>query len=211
MFLVRKPDRDYIDRFLGQQSSSEFSYPFVGLSKEGKAPPGFVIDHNRTILGRGEEVWNRGIQGIRSWQMFNFDWVQLAWPTSPISIGSTVGVLVKHLGFFSLNTSRIVYLVDESGPTKRFGFAYGTLLEHGESGEERFTVEWRPDDTVLYDLFAFSRPANAMVKLGRPFARHLQRRFAADSMAAMKRFVHKDNVIKHEGVSIVRVRPTRQL
>jgi uncharacterized protein (UPF0548 family) len=25
---------------------------------------------------------------------------------------------------------------------RRFGFAYGTLAQHAESGEERFTVEW---------------------------------------------------------------------
>jgi uncharacterized protein (UPF0548 family) len=27
------------------------------------------------------------------------------------------------------------------GPVRRFGFAYGTLPDHVESGEERFTVE----------------------------------------------------------------------
>jgi hypothetical protein len=33
-------------------------------------------------------------------------------------------------------------VVDEDGPIKQFGFAYGTPTEHAESGEERFTVEW---------------------------------------------------------------------
>jgi alpha-ketoglutarate-dependent taurine dioxygenase len=43
-------------------------------------------------------------------------------------------------------------------PVRRFAFAYGTLAEHAESGEERFQVEWREDDSVWYDILAFSRP-----------------------------------------------------
>jgi hypothetical protein len=41
----------------------------------------------------------------------------------------------------------------------RYGFAYGTLPEHAEAGDERFAVELRPEDeTVWYDIYAFSRP-----------------------------------------------------
>jgi uncharacterized protein (UPF0548 family) len=69
---------------------------------------------------------------------------------------------------------------------KRFGFAYGTLAEHAESGEERFTVEWdRDEDTVWYDILAFSRPRNSLARLGYPLSRLLQKRFAKDSKAAM--------------------------
>ena len=61
-------------------------------------------------------------------------------------------MLVHHLGFFSLNACRIVYRGDNDAGNKRFGFAYGTLEEHAESGEERFTVEWnRANDKVCDD------------------------------------------------------------
>ena len=84
-----------------------------------------------------------------------------------------------------MNVSRIVYVIDEE---TRFGFAYGTLPHHVEAGEERFLVGWdREDDTVWYDILAFSRPANLLVRLGNPVARRLQRRFARDSLQAMKR------------------------
>lgn len=80
--------------------------------------------------------------------------------------------------------------MDEEGPVKRFGFAYGTLSEHAESGEERFTVEWHEqDDAVWYDILAFSRPQQLLARLGYPFARRLQKRFARDSAAAMLRAV----------------------
>ena len=69
---------------------------------------------------------------------------------------------------------------------KRFGFAYGTLTEHAESGEERFTVEWnRDDDKVWYDILAFSRPRQMPARLGYPFSRSLQRKFANASKVAM--------------------------
>lgn len=127
---------------------------------------------------------------IRTWQMFRMPWVRLYWPTAPIQVGTDVAVSVRHFGFCSLNVCRIVYVVDEVRPNDKFGFGYGTLEEHAESGEERFTVEWiRADDSVWYDILAFSRPKKTLAKLGYPASRYLQRKFAEDSKAAMHRFV----------------------
>src|SRR5262249_51861973 len=83
-----------------------------------------------------------------------------------------------------------VYVVDDEGPVQRFGFAYGTLPGHAESGEERFTVEGHEqDDAVWYDILAFSRPQQLLARWGYPFARRLQKRFARDAAAAMRRAV----------------------
>ena len=118
--------------------------------------------------------------------MFNMPWLRLYWPTTRIEVGATVAILVEHFGFYSLNAARIVYVVDDQGPTCRYGFAYGTLTEHSERGEERFTVEWnRSDGNVWYAILAFSRPQKALAKLGFPMSRMLQRRFAEASKAAM--------------------------
>lgn len=112
--------------------------------------------------------------------------MNLRWPSAPIQIGTDVAVSVHHFGFYSLNACRIVYVIDEEGPVKRFGFAYGTLAEHAESGEERFTIEWnRDDDKVWYDILAFSRPRRTLAKLGYPLSRLLQRRFAEGSKTSM--------------------------
>ena len=97
-------------------------------------------------------------------------------------------MLARHYGFWSLNTARIVYLVEESGEVERFGFGYGTLPGHGERGEERFSVEWRREDgSVHYDVLAFSRPKHPLAWIGYPFVRSLQRRFARDSRREMVR------------------------
>jgi uncharacterized protein (UPF0548 family) len=85
----------------------------------------------------------------------------------------------------------VVYVVDEHGPlVRRAGFAYGTLPDHVERGEERFLVEMDPSDgRVWYDILAFSRPRHALVRASFPVARMLQKRFARDSMAVMKSVV----------------------
>jgi uncharacterized protein (UPF0548 family) len=191
MFLLKKPTEDEIRSFISSQSDQKFSYHETGASRNG-APTGFVVDHNHIRLGEGEKTFNHAQSAIRRWEMFNLGWVQLFWPDTPIEIGSTVGVLAHHFGLWSLNACRIVYLIDEDGPVRRYGFAYGTLAEHAESGEERFMVEWRrDDDSVWYDLFAFSRPNQLLSIAGFPVARFLQKRFAKDSKQAMIRAVTK--------------------
>jgi uncharacterized protein (UPF0548 family) len=99
-------------------------------------------------------------------------------------------VMGQAIGIWRLNACRIVYVVDEAGATSKFGFAYGTLPGHVESGEERFLVEWdRGDDAVWYDILAFSRPNHILPRLGYPFVRVLQKRFGRDSAASMFRAV----------------------
>jgi uncharacterized protein (UPF0548 family) len=185
LFRLTAPPEDEIRRFISKQKNSGFSYPEVGASAT-TAPPGYSVDQNRIRLGRGEVTWQRAVEAIRAWKMFNMPWVNLHWTSAPILVGTDVAVSVHHFGFYSLNACRIVYVVDEEGTVMRFGFAYGTLTEHAESGEERFTVEWnRDDDSVWYDILAFSRPRQMLAKLGYPLSRLLQKRFAEGSKAAM--------------------------
>lgn len=185
MFSLTAPSEDEVRRFISKQKESGFSYREVAES-DSAIPSGYKVDHNRIQLGRGEDTWQRAVQAIRAWKMFSMPWVNLHWPSAPILVGTDVAVSVLHFGFYSLNACRIVYTVDEEGSVNRFGFAYGTLAEHAESGEERFTVEWkRADDTVWYDILAFSRPRQMLAKLGYPLSWLLQKRFAEGSKAAM--------------------------
>ena len=188
MYFLSKPDPDEIRTFLSAQKAQSFSYGHVGASR-GRLPRGYTTDHNRIRLGEGVEVFARAVKAIRQWKMFDMPWIQLCWPDAPIEEGTTVAVLVSQLGFWSLNASRIVYVIDENGSDKKFGFAYGTLVQHAERGEERFSVEFHSkDQSVWYDVCAFSKP-NLLARLAYPFARSLQKRFAADSKLAMQRAV----------------------
>ena len=173
MLFLYEPSKDRIDRFLSSQSGHSFSYREVGASRNG-SPSGYNVDHNRVRLGEGEETYSRAISAVRRWTMFHIGWVRLFRTDTPIEAGSNVCVLARHFPFWSLNACRIVYVIGEDGPVKRFGFAYGTLSDHIECGEERFTVEWNlEDNSVWYDLFAFSRPNHILAFAGYPLARAL--------------------------------------
>ena len=186
MFLFKEPSRDDIRHSLDSQKSLSFSYTEVGASREGVAPPGYVADRYRVRLGEGQEAYARAVEALREWRQFDLGWVRLLPPGVALEEGVTVGVLAWHYGFWSLNPARIVYLVEETGDVERFGFGYGTLPGHAERGEERFSIEWnREDESVYYDVFAFSMPRHILAWLGFPFVRMLQRRFARDSKKAM--------------------------
>ena len=181
MFLIREPGQDIVQAFLDGQRDRPFSCADIGATRNG-APAGFNVDHNRARLGETRATFERAKIAVRRWKMFAMPWISLYSPGAVIEVGSTVAVMVSHLGFYSLNAARIVYVIDEPD---RFGFAYGTLPDHSEIGEERFLVEMLPDGSIWYDLFAFSRP-RGLAKLAYPLARRLQRRFAVDSMRAMQ-------------------------
>ena len=189
MFLLREPTTAAIERFLNAQREQTFSYSEVGASRK-QSPAGYDVDHNRALLGSGAESFTRAIAAIQSWQMFNLGWCQVYPPDATIKVGTTVAIIIKHFGFWSLNACRIVYLIKEQGAVQRYGFAYGTLPQHGEVGEERFSVELRQEDnSVWYDLYAFSTPGPLLAKIGYPLSRMLQKRFARESKMAMVRAV----------------------
>lgn len=190
--LLHEPTTREVEAFLEAQSGSGFSYPEVGATRKG-APPYYKVDHNRVRLGTGEEAFQLAIAAMRQWKMFDLDWVRIAWPGAPLREGTTVAVVARTAGFWSLNACRIVYTLDElDGRMRRFGFAYGTLQDHAEMGEERFSVELhRADGSVWYDIFAFSRPRLWLAQIGYPLTRVYQRRFARDSKAVMARTVAK--------------------
>jgi uncharacterized protein (UPF0548 family) len=188
VLLLTKPSPDRVRGFIESQRGQPFSYPEQGATRE-RVPHGYTVDHNRIQLGRGAAVFARAVEAFERWKMFETGWIDLCWPDTPIRVGSTVAVVARHYGFWSLNASRVVYVVDHRGAHSRFGFAYGTLPDHAETGEERFTVELRPgDETVWYEIYAFSRP-KGLARIGYPFSRRLQKRFARDSKEAMRRAV----------------------
>jgi hypothetical protein len=91
------------------------------------------VDHNRVRLGDGEVVFVRASAALYAWKMFDLGWVRILPHGAPAGVGTTVAVLAQHIGFRSLNFSRVVYEVSgEEGGVRKLGFAYGTLLEHDE-------------------------------------------------------------------------------
>lgn len=198
MFSIREPAEAGILDFIADQSALPFSYAEVGATREGVPPEGYAVDRYRVRLGEGEEAYRRSVETLRGWRQFDLGWAGILPRGAPLEVGTTVSVLANHYGFWSLNSARVIYLVESTDRAERFGFAYGTLPGHGEKGEERFVVERdRESGAVHYDLLAFSRPNHPLAWLGYPFARALQRRFARDSKRAVVEAVARGSV--HHG------------
>jgi uncharacterized protein (UPF0548 family) len=141
-------------------------------------------------------MYERACEAIRRWQMFPESIAQLHGRDQPPRPGLVVGVLYRVwlVPLWVLFPARVVYVVDEAAETEagnvhRYGFAYGTVADHPERGEERFQVEWHAaDDRVYYDLVAIAQPAHWLAKLGYPYTRYEQSRFrrlSGRSMASL--------------------------
>jgi uncharacterized protein (UPF0548 family) len=182
MFRITEPaERDVVE-FISAQRDLPFTYSEVGATNT-TPPAGYNIDHNRIQLGEGEAIYRRAVEALKNWRQFDLGWVTIVPRDVAVEAGATVAVKARAFGTWSLNAARVVYVIDEP---RRFGFAYGTLPEHVECGEERFLIEFLPDDSVWYDILAFSRPQHPLVKLSSPLARRLQKRFARESLIRMK-------------------------
>ncbi len=75
---------------------------------------------------------------LRHWQMFPRPWTEIHPADTPIRAGNVVAVLARVFGVWWLNACRIVYVIDETAPTRRFGFAYGTLPCHLLTAAQRW-------------------------------------------------------------------------
>jgi uncharacterized protein (UPF0548 family) len=185
----RKPSAESLQRFVEAKSGLDYSYAAVGATAH-VPPAGFDIDRTRIVLGVGEPAFEAAKLALQRWEQFRLGWVEAWPPETPLAAGEVVAVMGQAMGLWWLNPCRIVYVIDESGPITRFGFAYGTLPGHVEKGEERFLIEWdRDSEEVSYDILAFSRPNHVLTRLGYPLVRRSQKRFGRDSAAAMFRAV----------------------
>lgn len=189
MFLIRRPSKLEIAEFLARAQDLPLSYGSIGIARQN--PAGFKVDETSAVIGRGELSFERARTALSNWRQFDLGWVELFPRGASITPETVVAVLVRHLGFWSLNGCRVVYSIGDKN-SSHFGFAYGTLTNHAECGEELFEVSFDPEsEAVTYRIRAVSKPHLALVWMGYPFTRALQARFRRHSITAMK------NAIEH--------------
>lgn len=189
MFSLREPTLDEIQRFVARQSACDFTYAAVGATRR-QAPPDYSSDRARVRLGHGSDVFSAACAALRRWEQFDVGWVRACDASVPIEAGRTVAVLARAFGLWSLNACRIIHVIEESGSLTRYGFAYGTLPEHIEFGEEQFLIEWdHSDGAVYYDVFAFFRPRHLLIRASWPVMRRMVNRFRSDSARRMQQAV----------------------
>ena len=183
MFLLGSRTDVRVRRILERQKASKFSYEGVGATRT-LLPAGGEMHRGRFRLGEGSQVFFKAREAVQQWRMFDVSWVRLCRENLPLEAGRTVAIMAGGFGVWMVNVCRVVYVIDEP---RRYGFAYGTLADHAEAGEERFLVEWRDDNSVWYEVLAFSHEKHILAKLAYPIARRLQKRFRNDSGLAMQK------------------------
>ncbi len=188
MFLIRRPSDSEIANFLDHSRDLPLSYAPIGIARQ--TPKGFNADLASRVIGHGREAFERAKEALGRWRHYEMGWVELFPRRAAIEPGTNVAVLVRHLGFWSLNGCRVVYGIDDLESETKFGFAYGTLNNHAEMGEEIFEVRLEPEsEEVIYRIQAVSKPRAAIAQIGYPVARYFQERFRRDSISALRRAI----------------------
>ena len=140
------------------------SYSNIGATLRGERPRMYFHDARTVDLGRGDPTFQAA------------------------KVATVVTMTLPVLGIHVHADCRIVAVVDEPDA---FGFAYGTLTSHPETGEESFVIRRAADGGVSFSVTAFSRPGHLVPWCGLPVVRALQhqaaRRFGEGMKAATAR------------------------
>lgn len=193
MFLVRRPSDTDLARILAEVGDAPFTYERVAATAHpGELPDGYHHVHATRRIGHGDEAFAAAVDGVRRWQLHRRQGFRVAPDDPPVEVGTVVAVDVPLVVIHVIATCRIAWVVDEPG---RFGFGYGTLPIHPESGEEAFVVERDAAPSgggeVRLAITAFSRPRHPLVRLAGPAARWQQMRATQGYLDALATHVRE--------------------
>jgi uncharacterized protein (UPF0548 family) len=188
MFLLRRPSDALLNRILADQRAAPLSYRDPGRTRRGVVRSQNP-NHHHAEMGIGREVFRRTVSAVRGWAMYDLPWTRVYPADAPVRPGATLHTVIHHLGFWSVNPCRVVYVEESPG---RFAFALGTLPLHSERGEERFLVEEDPaTGRVRFEILGYAGPQHWMAWLGAPYVPHLQRVFGRAAIAAVRARVQR--------------------
>src|ERR1043166_1153500 len=105
MFFARRPSREAIDRFVRDSQELPLSYDHIGIVNGETA--GRELDEAIVTIGHGREDFERARGALLAWKQFDIGWVETFPRHAPIEVGTVVAVLIRHLGFWSLNGCRV--------------------------------------------------------------------------------------------------------
>jgi uncharacterized protein (UPF0548 family) len=160
-----------------------FSYQHVGVTRDLTCGDinGFRVDRDGIDLGRQPALFDAASDALRGWVAHRGAGLRVAPTDAPIATGVSVVVGITLPVLTVIAPCRIVWTVDDAD---RFGFAYGTLVGHPESGEESFVVAQTAMGT-RFEITAVSRPAGIVARIGTPVARVIQRRTSKRYLSAL--------------------------
>ena len=159
------------DRLLAAARAGALTYSPVGRTLDPAVPTSAALQEHHVDVGRGEAAYEAAREAIRTWVPHHGIGATIEPAGQPIELGATVLVVLRRGPIYVIAPDRIVAVVDEP---RRFGWAYGTLPDHAERGEESFLVEWRDDDVVRFTIRVEADVASLPARLIAPIVRWLQ-------------------------------------
>lgn len=186
MLRLGRASSDDLHRLLASQSDEQVTYPEVGATRGGELPAGYQHDRYERSLGHGASVFDAARDGLRAWACHDGAGIPRA-PERPELVEGVTLVQALPVGPAHVPAAcRIVYVIDEPD---RFGFAYGTLPEHPEQGEEAFVVERDATDEVRLRILVFSKARHPLARLGWFVGRQIQLRVTNKFLDGLEQFV----------------------
>jgi uncharacterized protein (UPF0548 family) len=161
------------------------TYPEVGATRPGvDLPAGYRHVRRHLQIGRGVDPFRAAADTLASWGVQRGAGVKVRASADRVAVGVdvTVGIGVGPIRIWA--PCRVVWVIDE--PT-RYGWGYGTLRGHPESGEEAWMVSIDAAERVWGEIRAFSRHATWYARLGAPVVRIVQDRVTDRYARAMER------------------------
>src|SRR5437762_1476704 len=104
MFFARRPSAAAIERFLSASRDLPLSYAPVGIVRE---TPAGRFDEEVVAIGHGDDDLARAREALNGWKQFDMGWVETFPKGAPVEPRTVVAVLIRHLGFWSLNGCRV--------------------------------------------------------------------------------------------------------
>ena len=152
-------------------SAADLTYMHVGSSLRSDPRPGGQLRRCTEHLGTGDPTFRAGCDGLRRWAAQTAFGARVHPSDAPIQTGTTLLVMVSLGPFEVVAPNRIVEVVDKRGA---FGFAYGTLPGHPETGEESFVVRMDDTGSVSASVTIDAEPATWLIGLADPIVRAVQ-------------------------------------
>jgi uncharacterized protein (UPF0548 family) len=183
VLVLRRRSSFELDALLGLAAREGPSYPEVGATESAVLPPGYRHDRHHRQLG-DSQVFDRAATGLRHWVAHEAAGIHIFPRDQPVSLGATILVVISLGPAQMVAPCRIVRVIDE---LDKFGFAFGSLPGHPERGEEAFVVERRTNGT-FFNIIAFSRSADPLVRLAGPIGRAIQLAITRRCVSALARY-----------------------
>lgn len=154
---------------------ADLTYTEHGLTRQDHAPAGYRTVRERVRAGTGEDEFRRLADGILNWDLHRGAGLSVPAETPRAAPGVRV---VSGMGAGPVRIPapcRVLWTEEPDGSGPRgAGFGYGTLKGHPVAGEESFTAVIEADGSVWFEVFAYSVPANLLMRLASPVTQRTQ-------------------------------------